>query len=103
MRGFRWLAVLVLAVSALAVVGCGSSRPYGYNDPYYGRPTYGGVYGPQSGVYRGRDYRLEQQRREMRRLEREQERLRRLERQREYQRERRERRDRSYRHDDRRR
>ena len=58
----RWLAILLLALTAFAVAGCGSSRTgrYGQN----GR--YPGAYGQRDrGIYsRDRDYRWEQRQRE---------------------------------------
>jgi hypothetical protein len=83
----RWLAIVLLSISALTAWGCGSSRHYRH------RPVYGPVYGTNRGVYmpRGQVYRWERERREreeLRRLQRRHERLRRLERQRERMRER---------------
>ena len=65
----RWLAILLLAITAFALAGCASSRDRRYGYGQSGR--YGSVYGD-----RNRDYRWEQR-------ERERERWRRAERQRE--------------------
>jgi hypothetical protein len=72
----RWLAVVLVAVTALILVGCASSRRSRYGGPY---GTYPGIYGPANrGIYvPRRDYRweMEQRRRaEWRREQRRQER-----------------------------